>query len=114
MLTDGGGLKKVRHTHTPHTRAHAHTCTHACTHTCMHAHAHTYTRAHVHTHACTHVHARTPTHMHAGTHMHTLEQYSALKKDETVLSAAMWMHLEMIRQGKTNIMRCHLHVESEI
>ena len=66
----------------------------------------------MHTHACTHVHART--HTHAGTHMHTLEQYSALKKDETVLFAAMWMHLEMIRQGKTNIMRCHLHVESEI
>lgn len=63
---------------------HAHTCTHAHPHTCMQA------------------------------HMHTLEQYSALKKDETVLFAVMWMHLEMIRQGKTNIMRCHLHVESEI
>ena len=87
---------------------------HARVHTHMHARARTHARARVHAHACTHVHARTPTHMHAGTHMHTLEQYSALKKDETVLFAAMWIHLEMIRQGKTNIMRCHLHVESEI
>ena len=34
--------------------------------------------------------------------------------DETVLFAAVWMHLEITRQGKTSIIRYHLHVESEI
>ena len=41
-------------------------------------------------------------------HIYTMEYYSAIKKNEMILSAATWMDLEIIilrevRQKKTNI-----------
>ena len=51
-------------------------------------------------------------------YVHTMEYYSAIKKNEIMLYAAAWINLEMIilreiSQRKTNIMWYHLHVESK-
>ena len=50
--------------------------------------------------------------------MYTMEYYSAIKKTEIMPFAATWMDLEIIilsevRQRKTNIIWCRLHVESK-
>ena len=51
-------------------------------------------------------------------YIHTMEYYSAIKKNEIMPRAATWMDLEIItlsevRQRKTNIIRYHLYVESK-
>ena len=48
-----------------------------------------------------------------------MEYYSAIKKNEIMSFAATWMDLEIIilsevSQTKTNIIRYHLYVKSEI
>ena len=50
-------------------------------------------------------------------YIYTMEYYSAIKKNEIMSFAAIWMDLEIIilsevRQTKTNI-RYHLYVESK-
>ena len=48
-----------------------------------------------------------------------MEYYSAIEKNKIMPFAATWMHLEIIilnevRKRKTNTIRYHLYVESEI
>ena len=55
---------------------------------------------------------------HTHTHTHTMEYYSATKKNTVMPFAATWLDLEIItlsevRQRKTNIIWCHLYVESK-
>ena len=52
---------------------------------------HTYTYTHTHTHTHTHIY----THIHR-THTHTMENYSAIKNNEILTFASMWMELESI------------------
>ena len=52
-------------------------------------------------------------------YIYTMEYYSAIKKNEIMSFAATWMDLEIIilsevSQTKTNIIRYHLYVKSEI
>ena len=52
-------------------------------------------------------------------YIYTMEYYSAIKKNEIMPFAAMWMDLEIIilsevNQIKTNTIRYHLYVESKI
>ena len=52
------------------------------------------------------------------THSHPMENDSAIKKNEMMISAATWIDLEIIilsevNQRKTNIIWYHLHVESK-
>ena len=52
------------------------------------------------------------------TYIHTMEYYSAIKKNEIMSFATTWMDLETIilsevRWRKTNILSYHLHVESK-
>ena len=49
--------------------------------------------------------------------MHTVEYYSAMKKNEIMLFAAMWMQLDIITlskvsQTKTTTIWYHLYMES--
>ena len=51
-------------------------------------------------------------------HIYTMENYSAIKKNEIMPSGATWMDLEIIilsevSRTKTNIIRYHLHEESK-
>ena len=52
-------------------------------------------------------------------HTHTLEYYSAIKKNEIMPFTATWMQLEIIilneivRKKKTNITQYHLYAESK-
>ena len=55
--------------------------------------------------------------IHTHTHIHTMENYSSVKKNEIIPFAATWMDLEIItlnevRQRKTNVWYC-LHVGSK-
>ena len=57
--------------------------------------------------------------IHTHTLTHTLEHYSAIKKNDIMPFAATWINLEIIipseiRKRKTNIIYYHLHVESKI
>ena len=48
----------------------------------------------IYTHACTHTHTYTTSHTHAHTHpTHTLEYYSAIKKNEIMPFAETWVDL---------------------
>ena len=52
-------------------------------------------------------------------YIYTMEYYSAIEKNKIMPFAATWMHLEIIilnevRKRKTNTIRYHLYVESEI
>ena len=42
------------------------------------------------------------THTHTHTSIHTMEYYSAIKKNEILLFVATWMHLEGIMLSKIN------------
>ena len=57
-----------------YTRAHLHTCTHACTlymHTCKYTCTHTYIHMYTHTYVCMYTHLHMYTQIHTHTHTHT-------------------------------------------
>ena len=52
-------------------------------------------------------------------YIHTVEYYSAIKRNEIMPFAAIWVDLEIIiiieiSQRKTNSIRCHIYVKSKI
>ena len=57
-------------------------------------------------------------HTHTCTHIHTMEYYSAIKKNEIMPFAATWMNLQNISlseisKRQTNIVCYHLYVDSK-
>ena len=57
---------------------------------------------HIHMYVCIHTHTNTHTPTHTPTHTHTLEYYSAIKKNEIMPFAATWMDLEIITLSKVS------------